>query len=371
MRPGQWHLPTPAAGTPTGPHHPVLSALAQVLPGPSGDGSRLRVERRRLAGRSDIHVVATQDPDTDGPGGAGQEWAVKQPHPQWHEDNDIDGPLTSSEEYLALCRLHEHFAPLEVPFRVPAPLAHLPALDGFAMEYVRGVTIKELLSYASLLRPLRLIRAVRSGGMLLRQMHTLDAFPPVELEVDTLARMVLSLEEDRLRPVGLALPEEVRRTLANLPPGVVRSRQVRLHGDYGPGNLVLADDGSTVLLDPSLSDVGAPEEDLARFLTLLSGTIRFAPELAVPRLSVVRHRLEREFLRGYYGSTERSVLLELALLTALVPRWRRLRDLTERHNRNLLMAARLRVIDAQVRRLLLESAWRLDHSPPEQWSSAT
>lgn len=365
MKLGVWHLPS-EAGTPTELHDPVVSALAQVLPGSLADGGDLRIERRRLARRSDIHVVATQDPHADGRKGSVHAWAVKQPHPEWHEDNDIDEPLTSSEEYRALCRLHEHFALLDGPFRVPAPLAHLPELDGFAMEYVRGVTIKELLSYASLVRPRRLVAAVRSAGMLLSQLHTLDVLPAVELEVGALARTVLSLEEDRLRPVGLALPDEVRRTLTDLPPGVVVSRQVRLHGDYGPGNLVLAEDGSTVLLDPALSDVGAPEQDLARFLTLLSGIIRFAPELAVPRLAVARHRLEREFLGGYYGSTERPLLLELALLAQLVPRWRKLRDLTERHNRNRLMALRLRVIDAQVRRLMLEGSRRLEQSTARQ-----
>jgi len=332
----------------------MFKAVARAL-----DGSRehrpLSVERQRLAGRSDIYVVRSGAPGRDQ-----RRLVVKQPHTGWSQD-DVDNPLSAHQEFLALQRLQAHFHQLGVPFRVPTPVVYLPEFDAFAMEYVAGVTTKQLLNYGSAVRPATLLNGLTATGSFLRCVHALEEFPAVDVDLRDEAQQILAVAEERLLPLGLSLPDGVRRTLTELPSSTVRSSQVWLHGDFGPANIILADDGSVVGLDPALSTVGPPEDDLVRFTVLVAGVMRLAPELVVGPVAAVRRRLENRLLHSYYQSPIRPPLFELKYLHQLVRRWVRLREMAEKQQ-GALQPVKLRVIGAQMRLLMADTERRLVRS---------
>jgi len=329
----------------------LLEAVARALDG-SVEHGPLSVERQRIAGRSNIYVVCPAALGADQ-----RRWVVKQPHTGWSQD-DVDNPLSAHEEFLALQRLRAHFDRQGVPFRVPEPVAYLQELDAFVMEYVAGPTVKQLLNYGSVRRPAALLDGLSAAGSFLRCLHALEPLPVVDVDLREEAQQVLAVAEERLLPLGLSLPDRVRRTLAELPFSTVRSPQVLLHGDFGPANLILAGDGSVVGLDPALSSVGHPEDDLVRFTVLVAGVIRLAPELVVRPVAAVRRRLEDRLLHSYYQSSTRPALFELRYLHQLARRWRRLREMAEQQQ-GALLPARLRIIGAQMRLLMVDAERRL------------
>ena len=358
MKRAQWHRPEHAAGSdraaPSAPDV-VLSALSRALDASQSHDWHLSIERQRLAGRSNIYVVRSETPVR-----SHSRWVVKQPHTAWSQD-DVDSPLTAHEEFLALQRLHAHFKRMDVPFRVPTPVANLPELDAFAMEYVAGVTIKDLLNYRSALRPANLLDGLSAAGTFLRHLHALELLPTVDVDLRGEAEKILAVAEEKLHPLGLSLPDRVRRTMVEFPALSVTSPQVWLHGDFGPANILLAEDGSTVGLDPALSTVGHPEDDLVRFVALVSGVIRLAPEIVAPPVAGIRRRLENRLLQTYYQAPTRPPLFELKYLHQLARRWCRLRELAQQHEQNALLATRLRVIGSQMRLLMADSERRLVH----------
>ncbi|MGI8901489.1 MAG: phosphotransferase, partial [Nocardioides sp.] len=240
MKRAKWHQPAPAAaGDATAPDDVVLGALAKALDPSQVQDLRLSVEQQRLAGRSNMYVVRSEAPV-----GGHSRWVVKQPHIEWSQD-DVDNPLTAHGEFSALQRLHAHFEPLDAPFRVPAPVAYLPALDAFAMEYVAGVTIKDLLSYRSALRPATLVGGLTAAGAFLRHLHALEDLPPTDVDLREEAQKVLAVADEKLHPLGLSLPARVRRTMVEFPALTVTSPQVRLHGDFGPATIPPTKNSST------------------------------------------------------------------------------------------------------------------------------
>jgi len=356
---GHWSRPIEAddagEGTPGG-SDAVLSALSRALDGQSADAGTLFIERQRLAGRSNIYIVRGRTPARQH-----LRWVVKQPHTGWSQD-DVDNPLSAQEEFMSLQRLDAHFKRMDGAFRVPAPVAVLPEIDAFAMEYVSGPTVKNLLNYGSVARPRTLLVGLTAAGTFLRQMHALEALSPGEVDLRAEADSVLVVAEEKLRPLGLSLPDRLRSTLLQFPTLRVTSPRVRLHGDFGPANILLTADGSTVGLDASLSSIGYPEEDLVRFVVLVSGVIRLAPETVAPPVARVRRRLENQLLHAYYQAPVRPLLFELRYLHQLARRWVRLRELSQQGKRRGLLRARLGVIGMQMRLLMADTERRLVHS---------
>lgn len=362
MKRGQWHSPEVDSGEGSDVPRPadlVRGALSRALDASESDELELSIERQRLAGRSNIFVVRSATPIQ-----GHSRWVVKQPHTEWSQD-DVGSPLTAHQEFEALQRLHGHFERLDVPFRVPTPIAYLPDLDAFAMEYVAGVTIKQLLSYRSLRRPAPLLDGLTAAGTFLRHLHALEVLPTVDVDLKQEADQVLAVAEEKLHPLGLALPDSVRRTMLEVPAVTVTSPQVWLHGDFGPANIILADDGSIVGLDAALHTVGLPEDDLVRFVALVSGVIRLAPEILAPPVARVRRELENRLLRTYYEAPTWPPLFELRYLHQLARRWCRLRELAQQHEQNALLPTKLKVIGRQVRLLMVDSQRRLIRSLEE------
>ncbi len=356
MSGGQWRRPAELAGgkaEPGAPTERLLIAVARAVDLPTSPDTGLAVERQRFAGRSNIYVISSSASSR-----GGSRWVVKQPHTAWSQD-DVSNPLSAQEEFEALRRLHAHFTALGLPFRVPEPVAFLPDVDAMVMEYVDGVSVKDLLNYGSLVRPGVLLDGLSASGTFLRHLHALETHPEVEVDLQDQAVQVLAVAEEKLLPLGLDLPELVRRRLLEVPAVRVSAPQVRLHGDFGPANILLARDGSTVGLDPALAAVGVPEEDLVRYVALVSGIIRLAPELVVPPVAGVRRELTRRLLEAYYQTPTWPPLFELKYLHQLCRRWVRLRELAEQNDTSAQLAVKLRVIGAQMRLLMRDSAERL------------
>jgi hypothetical protein len=343
----------------------AVSVLTHAL-GLDGQDARLEVVSRRLAGRSSIYVIASTVP-VDGL----DRWVLKQPRLEWRQD-DLAAPVTAEQEFSALRRLHAHFERLQpdraggsaVPstgsrLRVPTPVALLPEVGALVMEHVAGRTTRELVNYGSVLHPGTLLTALAAGGRFLKGLHALEAHAPVMVDLRDEARGILAFAEAELQPRGLSLPREATDVLSGFPGTPQERSHVVLHGDFGPGNILLAEDGSTVGLDPALDTVGPPELDLARYVAVLSGSVRFAPELLARPAAGVRRRLVRELLDAYYGDQPVPVAFELQLLGQLARRWCRLRELALQNERPALLSTRLRVIDGQMRWQLREAARRL------------
>ena len=95
MSGGLWRQPTqldggnPATDSAT---EELLRAVTRAV----GAGDRVAVERQRLAGRSNIHVVSTPVSVR-----GHRRWVVKQPHTAWSQD-DVSNPLSAEKEFEAL-----------------------------------------------------------------------------------------------------------------------------------------------------------------------------------------------------------------------------------------------------------------------------
>lgn len=354
---GRWQRPIPAAGSQhvAGAGQEVLGSLSRALE-PEHGHVDLFIERQRLAGRSNIYVIQARNPAQ-----AQVHWVVKQPHTDWSQD-DVANPLTAAGEYAVLQRLDDYLRHIGGPFRVPAPVALLPEIGAFAMEHVTGPTIKDLLHYGSVVRPAPLLDGLAAAGTFLRHLHALEPLPPAEIDLRAEADRVLNVAEERLHPIGLSLPDRVRSTLVDFPHLGTTAPRARLHGDFGPANILLEADGSTVCLDASLADVGYPEDDLVRFVVLVSGVIRLAPELVVRPVSRVRRRLEDQLLGAYYQNPSRPPLFELRYLHQLARRWCRVRELAQQRERQTMLRTRFAVIGMQMRLLMKDTERRLVRS---------
>jgi len=67
-----------------------------------------------------------------------------------------------------------------------------------------------------------------------------------------------------------------------VPATVVPIIEVLKHGNFIPSNLVKTGPGRLTLMDPVLHDVGLPQDDLARFLSVPSSETVFVAGAVVP-----------------------------------------------------------------------------------------
>jgi aminoglycoside phosphotransferase (APT) family kinase protein len=305
----------------------------------------------RAEARSTVYFLGT----ADRPGQC--RWVVKQPRTSWSQD-DLTTPVAAEREFAQLSRLAAYFAEIGGPARVPTPVAALPGLGAFAMEYVPGAAVSDLLTSRSLLRPEAFLDGVGRSADFLRRLHDLELLPSRSSDLAREAQEALELMERRLRPAGLPVPRAVTRVLAGAPARTVVMRQVRLHGDFTPANFLLPDERTIVGIDVDLQRIGVPEDDLARFISFSSAAMPFIADTILPTF-LRRHRSLAVRLVQGYGVEVSVPLLEIRLLRHLSVRWLRLRQLARLHGRAALLRPRLRSIGAQVRVLMVESAHRL------------
>lgn len=268
------------------------------------------------------------------------------------------GAKTATAEYGALRQCHAWWRS-EDRHRVAEPLALLPRGDGFLTAYVPGPGLAQVLS-RPLWRPGRAIEAAGAAGDFLRRLHAHGrADGDHDIELSDLVAEVRAVEAGELRPAGLALPAGVARVLDAAPRRRLPVRRARLHGDYAPRNLVLCGPGEVAMLDPALKAEGVVEDDIATFLSMMSSASVFAAAPVWPATGELRAALEAAFMAGYGVGDISPVVLRLKLIQKLMRRWIYRRHRSLRPLERALFPLRERLIDAQMRALLKESAARL------------
>jgi hypothetical protein len=270
---------------------------------------------------------------------------------------DATPALTSAEQFRALTLAHGWFEG-EDRHAAVRPLFYDDELDAVVMDYVHGRPFRRTVQRGVLHRAPAL-GAAGAAGDALRRLHAHARVDEAVVDLADLADEVRETEASVLHTVGLRLPEDVVRVLAGVPSRKVTRDRVVQHGDFAPVNLIITAADQVTVIDPSLVDVGLPEDDLGRFLAILSAYSVFVPGSVVPPVRRIRWELERAFRSGYGPAETDTAVMELRLLKQQVLRWRRRRDFSRLSRSPRLMHAREQAIDRHMRLLMTESARRL------------
>lgn len=292
----------------------LLAALEAALRAdpagaPAGDLVVLRRGRRR---RSTLYVVGTRHGDTGTP-----IIVVKRPSTEAARLG-IRPPLTAQEQYAAVQRLHEFLAGSGTRFAAPRGVALLPELGAFAIEFVPGHSVWELVRPSSVWRPGLLREGVRSSGLAIRLLHELEPVGSATIDVAEVERAAFGDARDALGEVGVPV-RDGWFSPDTPPPGGLTAKVVLLHGDWAPEN-VMIDHDRVFCLDPELTEHGWPEHDLARFLLMLVDRSLFVTTGALG-WTTLRRDLITTFLSAYYGDRAVSPLLRPLLVREVAQRW--------------------------------------------------
>jgi aminoglycoside phosphotransferase (APT) family kinase protein len=232
----------------------------------------------------------------------------------------------------------------------PRPVALLPEVDAYVMEYVPGPTVTDLMRPRAAVDPDRLLDAVLVAGRLLQAVHALEPPKPDLIDLTRLHEHTASRAQQLLRTAGL--PMRAAWSGAEPVSSTITGSVVLLHGDYAPENVVLSPTG-VVCLEPDLAERGWPEHDVVRFLLMLADAPLFVAGTEVRAVRRLRHRASAQFLESYYGGTSRPESLRPLLLMSLAARWStRHTDVTRRNPR--LARARQLLLHRHFTRLLDE-----------------
>ena len=329
----------------------VLTAVGRYLADAGAGAEDLTlVGTPRVSARSKIYQVGRDRGKSH--------YVVKIPSPD-QPSIEVDPPLSAAAQFEALQRAWRLYAD-EDAHAVARPVTVLPELGALVVQYIPGVTVSRTVQ-RGVIEPARAYRAAAAAGDALRRLHRRARRPARATALSELVDDVLAAETSALRPVGLQLPPEVRRVLDRVPTHRIAARRVLLHGDYVGLNLILTQDHQVTMIDPTLASEGFPEDDVTRFLTVLSSASVFLAGSVFPPVRKLRQNLERTFLAGY-GDADQPEVLELRLIRQHILRWRRRRELSRLAVHRHLMRARARVIDRHMRGLLAESSQRLSQA---------
>ena len=281
----------------------------------------------RTRRRSNLYFVGVAGRKPD------HRWVVKQPK-STSQQYDLPSPMTSAGQYEALRRLHEHFQLTAAGVSTPSPIAELPTIDAYVMEFVSGPTLTRLIRPGALLRPDRLLRGIRSAGRVLQAIHTLEPAEPVSVDVSSLAVDSVMRARKVLTDNGIPIREDWF-TFHSLPPNGthVPGAKVVQHGDFAPENILLSPSG-VVCLEPELAEKDWCERDVSRFVLMLFDAPFFVMGVDVPPVQRLRRRAAETFLDAYYGVLPRPETLRLIFIESLATRWAtRYLDVRERSPR--------------------------------------
>ncbi|WP_324275669.1 phosphotransferase [Blastococcus brunescens] len=214
---------------------------------------------------------------------------------------DATPALTSTEQFRALTLAHGWFEE-EDRHAAVRPLSYVEELDAVVMDYVHGQPFRRTVQ-RGVLQPGPALAAATAAGDALRRLHRHARVDEAVIDLADLADEVRETEATVLREAGLGLPEDVATAVAGVPNRKVTCDRVVQHGDFAPVNLILTAADQVTIIDPSLVDVGLPEDDLARFLAILSAYSVFVPGQVVRPVRRFRWQLERAFRSGYGEGT--------------------------------------------------------------------
>jgi aminoglycoside phosphotransferase (APT) family kinase protein len=319
-------------------------------------GRLVLMARPRLHARSAIYFVG----DASQPE-CGCQWVVKRPNEQTAQE-DLASPLDAQRQFDALRRLATHFESVAPALRISRPVAFLEEVAALAIEYVKGTPVDRLVRPRRLVEPEPLLQGITLSARFLHHLHAFEPRRQARVSPWSIAQQLLALADDTMRPAGLVLPPELRAALEAVPRQDAVTECVRLHGDFAAVNMLIHSGTVVTGIDIGLTEIGTPEDDLARFLMMLETQRLFLAGADVPRVRAFRHRAERALIESYYGDASTSLLLELRVTQQLCKRW------LQRHRARLagnpvLRGVRSRVVDRYFESLLRERASAIAAGP--------
>jgi len=323
----------------------VLEHVREALVGqvPAADLERLVVVRTGPSRRrSSLYFVGLAGGDTC-------RWVVKRPTSQSQQD-DLTSPLPAPLQYSALQRLYLHLHGLDDGMATPRPIALLPDIDAYVMEYVPGPTVTDLILPRAVADPGRLLDSAVVAGRLLRAVHALEPPKSDLIDLRKLQQDTSTRAQRLLAAAGL--PVRDHWFGVDLVSTTTTGSEVLLHGDYAPENVVLSPTG-VVCLEPDLVERGWREHDVVRFLLMLADAPLFVAGTEVPVVRRLRRRVSAQFLDSYYEGPSRPESLPHLMLVSVAARWStRHTDVTRRSPR--LGRARQLLLHRHFTRLLDE-----------------
>jgi hypothetical protein len=276
-------------------------------------------------------------------------WVVKQPH-STSSQADLASPREAVVQYDALQRLHAHLAHSADAVGTPRPVAYLPELAAYVMEFVPGPTVTDLITHRAVARPGPLLEAVAGAARVLHAVHAVEPGLPGLVDVAELDVQAATRGRQALAAQGLRVRERWFTPTPSARP--TAGRKVLLHGDFAPENVVLSPSG-LCCLEPDLCERDWAEHDVVRFLVMLFDAPLFVVGGHLPPVRSLRRRAATTFLDAYYGSGVRPAALRPLMIASLALRWSTRRsDLLARDSR--LRAARIRLVRSHFTRLLDE-----------------
>jgi serine/threonine protein kinase len=266
-------------------------------------------------------------------------WVVKQPNGGSHQE-DLQSPLSAAGQFQALQRLHGHLRQCDGSVATPRPVAYVPEIDAYVMEYVPGPTLTALLRPRAVLRPHSLLNAVAGSGQALHAVHSLEAAEADCVDLPGLNRRAATRGRQLLETAGL--PTQDRWFVPSSSAYSPTAWKVLLHGDFAPENVLLSPSG-LFCLEPDLCVRDWAEHDVARFLLMLFDAPLFVAGVDIPAVQNLRRRAAATFLDTYYGEDPWPDALRPLMVLSLTARW------STRHTDLAQRAPRLR----RARELLL------------------
>jgi hypothetical protein len=245
-------------------------------------------------------------------------WVLKQPNSE-SQQHDLASPLSAAGQFEALQRLHEHLRIIGGPVATPRPVAYVPELDGYVMEYVPGPTLTGLITPRAVLRPGRLLRGVTTAAQVLHAVHSLEPAEVALVDLSDLDRRARTRGRQLLEQAALPMREHWFASSGEAGASTTASK-VLLHGDFAPENVVLSPYG-VYCLDPDLSEKDWAEHDVVRFLLMLFDAPLFVVGVHLPPVQNLRRRAAGTFLTGYYGDRPWPDALRPLMLLSLMARW--------------------------------------------------
>jgi hypothetical protein len=244
-------------------------------------------------------------------------WVVKQPN-SGSRQADLQPPLSAAAQFEALQRLHGHLQQGDGSVATPRPVAYVPDIDAYVMEYVPGPTLTGLLRPMAVLRPRPLLTAVAKAAQALHAVHSLEAAEADRVDLPELSRRAATRGRQLLETAGL--PARDRWFATSTVASTATAWKVRLHGDFAPENVVLSPSG-LCCLEPDLCVRDWAEHDVVRFLLMLFDAPLFVVGVELPPVQHLRRRAAATFLDAFYANDPAPDTLRPLMVLSLAARW--------------------------------------------------
>lgn len=244
-------------------------------------------------------------------------WVVKVPRPESRQ-HDLPPPLDASAQVEALERMNAHLSQVAGRARVPGVVALLPDRGGYVMDYADGSSLAALLRARALLDDGAVLRGCAEAARLLRALHELEPVSMPRPALDEMHRAAATRVQSVLQSAGLPVRRAWLGTGAEgpVPAGTV----VLLHGDFAPENILLGS-RATWCLDADLVERSWAEQDVVRFVVMLSDAPLFVLLSDLPAARRLRRRAAAVFLDTYYHDGPCDPAFPPLLRAALASRW--------------------------------------------------